>query len=78
MQNGEHDRGEGKQALRTCNVYWNPQEPIDDYDIDELILGMSSQVTEREDTIITPDLRGKFYTTYLTANVCCQTLADLD
>lgn len=50
-----------KQAVRTCNSYWNPQDPIAEYDIDDFILGMSSQVTEREDTIITPDLRGKSY-----------------
>lgn len=48
----------GKQAVRTCNSYWNPQDPVAEYDIDDFILGMSSQVTEREDTIITPDLRG--------------------
>lgn len=48
-------------GLRTCNSYWNPQKPLSegDLDIDQMILGMSSQITEREDTIITPDLRGK-------------------
>lgn len=49
---------EGKEATRTCNSFWNPQDPIAEYDIDEFILGMSGQVTEREDAIITEDLRG--------------------
>lgn len=34
------------------------QEGVEEFDIDELLMGMASQVTEREDNIITPDLRG--------------------
>lgn len=49
----------GKKASRTCNSFWNPQDPIEEYDIDEFLLGMSSQVTEKEDAIITEDLRGE-------------------
>ena len=44
---------------RTCNAYWNPQVPIRGTDVDAMYLGMASQAGEREDTIITPDLRGK-------------------
>ncbi len=32
-----------------------------EYDIDGLLMGMSSQVCEREDNVITPDLRGICY-----------------
>ena len=46
-------------AVRTCNGYWNPQVPIRETDVDPMYLGMASQAGEREDTIITPDLRGK-------------------
>ena len=46
-------------SVRTCNSYWNPQVPIRPTNVDPFYLGMSSQATEREDTIITPDLRGK-------------------
>ena len=46
-------------AVRTCNAYWNPQVPIRETDVDPMYLGMASQAGEREDTIITPDLRGK-------------------
>ncbi|XP_067938007.1 dual oxidase 2-like [Watersipora subatra] len=49
---------DGKMAVRTCNSYWNPQEAVSEFDIDDFILGMSSQITEREDTTITEDLRG--------------------
>lgn len=48
-------------AIRTCNSYWNPQVTISETNVDPLYLGMSSQATEREDTIITPDLRGKVF-----------------
>ena len=46
-------------TVRTCNAYWNPQVPIRETDVDPMYLGMASQAGEREDTIITPDLRGK-------------------
>ena len=45
-------------APRTCNQYWNPQVPISETNVDSFYLGMASQRAEREDFIITPDLRG--------------------
>ena len=44
--------------IRTCNSYFNPQIPIIATNVDPLYLGMASQRCEREDFIITPDLRG--------------------
>ena len=38
----------------TCSF----QEAVNESDIDEILMGMASQITEREDMIITPDLRG--------------------
>ena len=48
-------------AIRTCNSFWNPQVTMMATNVDGFYLGMSSQATEREDTIITPDLRGKVF-----------------
>ena len=48
-------------GIRTCNSFWNPQVTISQTNVDAFFLGMSSQATEREDTIITPDLRGKVF-----------------
>ena len=48
-------------AIRTCNSFWNPQVTVAATNVDAFYLGMSSQATEREDTIITPDLRGKVF-----------------
>ncbi|XP_046845729.1 dual oxidase 2-like isoform X2 [Xenia sp. Carnegie-2017] len=58
------DTAFNKTGIRTCNSYWNPQVPImekngDDYiDIEGFLRGMASQNAEREDNIITEDLRG--------------------
>ena len=49
--------GVARQAVRTCNSYWNPQDAVEETDIDPLLMGMASQITEREDNTITPDLR---------------------
>lgn len=51
----------GKNGVRTCNSYWNPQDAVEETDIDPLLMGMASQITEREDNIITPDLRGSVF-----------------
>ena len=51
----------GHFVVRTCNSFWNPQVTIRDTNVDPFYLGMASQAVEREDTIITPDLRGKVF-----------------
>ena len=56
--NYELDADDTHFAVRTCNAYWNPQVTITETNVDPFYLGMASQATEREDTIITPDLRG--------------------
>eukprot|EP00800_Vazella_pourtalesii_P008891 TRINITY_DN2278_c0_g1_i2.p1 TRINITY_DN2278_c0_g1~~TRINITY_DN2278_c0_g1_i2.p1 ORF type:complete len:1347 (-),score=312.94 TRINITY_DN2278_c0_g1_i2:157-4197(-) len=46
-------------ALRTCNAFWNgPVYIREPKDIEPMLEGMASQLTEREDFIITEDLRG--------------------
>lgn len=45
-------------APRTCNQFWNPTVTIMETNVDSFYLGMASQHAEREDFIITPDLRG--------------------
>ncbi|XP_029431202.1 dual oxidase 1-like isoform X2 [Rhinatrema bivittatum] len=50
-------------AIRVCNSYWNRQNPNlqKGMDIDELLLGMASQIAEREDHIVVEDLRDYWY-----------------
>ena len=45
-------------GITMLRFFYIIQESIQESDIDELLMGMASQVTEREDNIITPDLRG--------------------
>uniref|UniRef100_A0A8D2JBV1 Dual oxidase 1 n=1 Tax=Varanus komodoensis TaxID=61221 RepID=A0A8D2JBV1_VARKO len=57
-----HARANGSHstALRLCNSYWNRENSNlkTAKDIDDLLLGMSSQIAEREDNIVVEDLRG--------------------
>ena len=48
-------------APRTCNQYWNPTVTVSETNVDSFYLGMASQRAEREDFIITPDLRGQVF-----------------
>lgn len=48
-------------APRTCNQFWNPTVTIGTTNVDSFYLGMASQRAEREDFIITPDLRGRVF-----------------
>ncbi|VDP48191.1 unnamed protein product [Soboliphyme baturini] len=47
----------GYPALRLCNTWWNAQDDLQRYSMDEFILGMASQIAEKEDRIIVSDLR---------------------
>uniref|UniRef100_A0A671MYW1 NAD(P)H oxidase (H2O2-forming) n=1 Tax=Sinocyclocheilus anshuiensis TaxID=1608454 RepID=A0A671MYW1_9TELE len=50
-------------GLRLCNTFWNRNNPSlqSSQDVDELIMGMASQIAEREDNIIVEDLRDYMY-----------------
>ncbi|RXN27667.1 dual oxidase 1-like protein [Labeo rohita] len=50
-------------GLRLCNTFWNRNNPNlqSSQDVDELIMGMASQIAEREDNIIVEDLRDYMY-----------------
>ncbi|KAL2093373.1 hypothetical protein ACEWY4_010685 [Coilia grayii] len=57
--------GRSSPAMRLCNSFWSRQNPNlrTAQDVDELILGMSSQIAEREDNIVVEDLRDYMYGT---------------
>jgi hypothetical protein len=50
----------GYPALRMCQNWWNAQDIVIEYSVDEIVLGMASQIAETEDSIIIDDLRGMF------------------
>lgn len=47
----------GYPALRLCQNWWNAQDIVQEYSVDEIILGMASQIAENEDHIVVEDLR---------------------
>ncbi|PNI75088.1 DUOX1 isoform 4 [Pan troglodytes] len=48
------------RALRVCNSYWSREHPSlqSAEDVDALLLGMASQIAEREDHVLVEDVRG--------------------
>ncbi|KAK6039552.1 heme peroxidase [Cooperia oncophora] len=48
-------------ALRLCQNWWNAQDVVQEYSVDEFLLGMVSQVSEAEDNIVVEDLRDFSY-----------------
>ncbi|KAL4227430.1 hypothetical protein ACF0H5_012874 [Mactra antiquata] len=50
-------------AIRLCNSFWNPQEFLNSSSdsFDNMLLGLSSTRSEREDHIVVPDLRGNVF-----------------
>ncbi|XP_009074436.1 PREDICTED: dual oxidase 2-like [Acanthisitta chloris] len=50
-------------AVRLCNSYWSRESPglQQADDVDKLLLGMSSQIAEREDNIVVEDLQDYWY-----------------
>ncbi|KAF1427168.1 Dual oxidase 2, partial [Spheniscus mendiculus] len=52
-------------AVRLCNSYWSREstrlQQAEDVDVDNLLLGMSSQIAEREDNIVVEDLQDYWY-----------------
>ncbi|KAK0417047.1 hypothetical protein QR680_012805 [Steinernema hermaphroditum] len=47
----------GFPALRLCQNWWNAQDIVQEYSVDEIVLGMASQIAEAEDNVVVEDLR---------------------
>ncbi|NXX37946.1 DUOX2 oxidase, partial [Tricholaema leucomelas] len=49
-------------AMRLCNSYWSRElQQADGMEVDNLLLGMSSQIAEREDNVVVEDLQDYWY-----------------
>uniref|UniRef100_A0A3Q2P8V0 NAD(P)H oxidase (H2O2-forming) n=1 Tax=Fundulus heteroclitus TaxID=8078 RepID=A0A3Q2P8V0_FUNHE len=55
--------GSSSPATRLCNSFWKRQSPNmkTSEDVDELLMGMASQIAEREDNTVVEDLRDYMY-----------------
>ena len=45
--------------MRLCSTWWDAEGELTPESVDEILLGLSSQISEREDHILVEDLRGK-------------------
>ncbi|XP_028307207.1 dual oxidase 1 [Gouania willdenowi] len=55
--------GSASPAMRLCNSFWKRQKANGrtSQDVDELVMGMASQIAEREDNVVVEDLRDYMY-----------------
>ncbi|XP_075237286.1 dual oxidase isoform X2 [Lycorma delicatula] len=51
----------GNPALRLCSHWWDSSDVMHDTTLEEMMMGMSSQLAEREDTILCSDVRNKLF-----------------
>jgi len=56
-----YERPGNRSALRLCNCYWKSQNLIKKYGLEAVLLGMASQIAEREDHIIVEDMRSQSF-----------------
>uniref|UniRef100_A0A3Q2D4C6 NAD(P)H oxidase (H2O2-forming) n=1 Tax=Cyprinodon variegatus TaxID=28743 RepID=A0A3Q2D4C6_CYPVA len=53
--------GSESPAMRLCNSFWKRANMKSGQDVDELLMGMASQIAEKEDNIVVEDLRDYLY-----------------
>ncbi|XP_071748300.1 dual oxidase isoform X2 [Lepeophtheirus salmonis] len=51
----------GGPAMRLCSTWWDSQDEINEDAVEEILLGLSSQISEKEDAILCSDVRNKLF-----------------
>lgn len=51
----------GKLAIRLCTTWWDSNQVLANSTIEELIMGMTSQIAEKEDTLLSNDIRNNLF-----------------
>ncbi|XP_067143803.1 dual oxidase-like isoform X2 [Centruroides vittatus] len=51
----------GYPAVRLCATWWNSEEVLLESGIEELIMGLASQIAEREDNVLCDDVRDQLF-----------------
>lgn len=49
----------GYHGIRLCSTWWNAEDILTQVGVEELIMGLASQIAEREDSVLCSDVRGK-------------------
>ena len=55
------DAPTGTPAIRLCSAWWDAAEILTNNSVEEFILGMASQLAEREDNVLCSDVRNKLF-----------------
>ncbi|CAL1263202.1 unnamed protein product [Larinioides sclopetarius] len=55
------DTPSGYPAIRLCSTWWNSEEILIESGVEELLMGMASQISEREDAVLCSDVRDKLF-----------------
>lgn len=58
MPNGQ---GPSFKGVRLCSTWWNAEEVVSQVGIEQLLMGASSQIAEREDSVLCNDVRDKLF-----------------
>lgn len=56
-----HTTRTGSPALRLCTTWWDSNDVLAQSSVEELLMGMASQIAEREDTVLCSDVRDKLF-----------------
>ena len=51
----------GKPGIRLCSSWWRADEILPELGVEDLLMGLSSQIAEREDSILCSDVRDKLF-----------------
>ncbi|CAG9818789.1 unnamed protein product [Phaedon cochleariae] len=51
----------GHMALRLCSSWWDSNDVLTNNSVEELLMGMTSQLAEREDSFLCSDVRDKLF-----------------
>ncbi|XP_072392840.1 dual oxidase [Diabrotica undecimpunctata] len=51
----------GDIALRLCSTWWDSNDVLTNNSVEELLMGMTSQLAEREDSLLCSDVRDKLF-----------------
>lgn len=60
-RDGECNFEQSPFGLRLCATWWDSNEILESYSLEKILMGMTSQLGEREDSVLCSDVRDKLF-----------------